>query len=479
MRESAVGPTPVTAGQVTYGSAQGRRVLWATVLGSGLGYLDGTIVNVALPRIGESLHAGLTSLQWIANGYTLALSGLLLLGGSLGDRLGRRRIFVLGVMWFTVASLGCAAAPSAPVLIGLRVLQGVGAALLTPGSLAILQSVFRPSDRARAVGAWSGLGGVATALGPVVGGVLIGIGDWGWRLAFLINLPLAAAVVWMSRRYIPEVRDAGATGRVDVLGTVLAAVGLAGVVYGLTEGPGDGWSGWMVGSVAVGAGLLVAFVLSQRNIRNPLLPLELFRNRQFTGANLATLAVYAALTGTMFLLPLQLQVVTGFSPLAAGTATLPFTGVLLLLSAKAGQLASRIGPRLPMTVGPIVAGAGMALLAVVGAGSSYLAGVLPGVMVFAIGMAITIAPLTATVLAAAPISRAGIASAINNAVARVAGLLAVAVLPGLSGITPAAYSHPAALSAGFSRAVIISGALCAFGGVLAYLTIRNPTRIDR
>ena len=462
---------------LVYGSAQGRGVLWATVLGSGLGYLDGTIVTVALPHIGADLGAGLVALQWTVNGYALALSGLLLLGGSLGDRVGRRRIFVLGTVWFTLASIGCALAPTAGLLIAMRVLQGVGAALLTPGSLAILQSVFRPSDRARAVGAWSGLGGVATALGPLVGGVLIGVAGWGWRLAFAINLPIAAAVVWLARRYLPESRDPQASGRLDVLGTTLAAVGLAGVVYGLTEGPPSGWSPPAVVALAAGAVLLVAFVVSQARVANPLLPLGLFANRQFSGANLSTLLVYAALGGSMFLLPVQLQQVSGFSAVAAGAATLPFTAVLMLFSSRVGAWSTRIGPRLPMTIGPVLAGAGMAMLAWIGADARYLTAVLPGVLVFSVGMTITIAPLTATVLAAAPTRQAGVASAINNDVSRVAGLLAVAVLPGLAGITPAAYADPAALSAGFSRAVIFCGALCAAGGVLAALTIRNePAR---
>lgn len=458
---------------LAYGSAQGRGVLWATVLGSGLGYLDGTIVNVALPHIGTDLGAGLVALQWTVNGYALALSGLLLLGGSLGDRLGRRRIFVLGTIWFTLASIGCALSPSTGVLIAMRILQGVGAALLTPGSLAILQSVFRPSDRARAVGAWSGLGGVATALGPLVGGVLIGVASWGWRLAFAINLPIAAAVVLLARRYLPESRDPQASGRVDVLGTVLAALGLGGVVYGLTEGPPSSWSSAPVVTLAIGVVLLAGFVVSQLRVANPLLPMGLFASRQFTGANLATLVVYAALGGSMFLLPLQLQQVTGFSAVAAGAATLPFTAILMLFSSRVGAWSARIGPRLPMTIGPVLAGAGMAMLAWIGAGSGYVTAVLPGVLVFSIGMTITIAPLTATVLAAAPTRQAGVASAINNDVSRVAGLLAVAVLPALSGITPAAYADPAAFSTGFSRAVIICGILAAAGGLISWLTIRT------
>ena len=448
-------------------------MLLATVLGSGLAQLDGTVVNVALPRIGKDLHAGLTSLQWTLNAYTLTLSGLLLLGGSLGDRLGRRRIFVLGVVWFTVASVLCGAAPTAGLLVAMRALQGVGAALLTPGSLAILQAVFRREDRATAVGAWSGLGGVATAIGPVVGGVLVGVAPWGWRLVFLINIPLAAVVVVTAQRFIPETRDAEATGRLDVVGAVLACAGLATLVLGLTEGPAQGWPPYTIASIAVGAVVLTGFVLFERRHPDPLLPLSLFAVRQFTAANLVTFAVYAALSGGLFLLPVQLQVVCGFSPVEAGSALLPLTLVMLLLSARGGRLAQRIGPRWPMTVGPIVAGCGIALFSRVDADSTYLGGVLPAVLVFALGMSLTVAPLTSSVLAAAPNHQTGVASAVNNDVARIAGLLAVAVLPALAGITPAAYADPVLLSAGFHRAVLIAGTLCALGGVLAFFTISD------
>ena len=439
----------VTHPDLAYRSAQGRLVLLATILGSGLAQLDGSVVNVALPRIGENLGAGLTGLQWTINAYTLTLSGLLLLGGSLGDRLGRRRIFLVGVVWFSLASAGCALAPTSGVLIAMRALQGVGAALLTPGSLAILEAVFRRQDRAPAIGAWTGLGGVATAIGPVLGGVLVGLAPWGWRLVFLINLPLAVVVVIVTRAAVPETRDEDATGTLDVPGALLAAVGLAGVV------------------------LLVAFLVNERVRPNPMMPLDLFRSRQFAAANLVTFVVYGSLSGALFLLPVQLQIVSGFSPVEAGSALLPITVVMLLLSARMGRLATRIGPRWPMTVGPIVAAIGMALLTRLGPGSTYVGDVLPAVLVFALGLSITVAPLTATVLAAAPEHQVGVASAVNNDVARTAGLLAVAVLPALAGITPAVYADPTALSSGFHRAVLISAALCAAGGVLAALTIRN------
>ncbi len=458
---------------LAFGSARGRWVLLTTVLGSGMAQLDGTVVNVALPRIGKDLHAGLTSLQWTLNAYTLTLSGLLLLGGSLGDRLGRRRIFVFGVGWFAVASAGCALSPTAGVLIGMRGLQGVGAALLTPGSLAILEAVFRKQDRAAAVGAWSGLGGVATAIGPVLGGVLVGLAPWGWRLVFLINLPLAVVVIVVANRAVPESRDEQATGRLDVPGAVYAALGLGALIYALTEGPAQGWPVSLLISAGAGVLLLLGFLLNEHRRPDPMMPLSLFSSRQFSAANLVTFVVYAALSGSLFLLPVQLQLVSGFSPVAAGSSMLPVTVVMLLLSARMGRLAQRIGPRWPMTVGPVVAGSGLALLSRLNAESSYLSGVLPAVLIFALGLSATVAPLTATVLAAAPERQVGVASAVNNDVARTAGLLAVAVLPALAGITPAAYADPAALSHGFQHAVLIAAVLCAAGGVLSFLTIRN------
>jgi EmrB/QacA subfamily drug resistance transporter len=460
-------------------STQGRGVLAATILGSGMASLDATVVNVALPRIGSDLDAGLTALQWTINAYTLTLAGLLLLGGSLGDRLGRRRIFVLGVLWFTVASAGCTVAPTSGVLIAMRGFQGVGAALLTPGSLAILEAVFRRADRAAAVGAWSGLGGVATAVGPVLGGVLVGLAPWGWRLVFLINVPIAVAVVWLAQRYVPETRDEQADGRLDVPGVALAALGLAAVVYALTEGPRQEWTPALVTSLGVGVALLVAFVVVEARSSNPMMPLSLFRSRNFSGANLVTLVVYAALSGAMFLIPVQLQRVSGFSPVAAGSALLPVTVVMLLLSARMGRLAEQIGPRWPMTVGPIVAGAGLAMLVRVDAGASYLTDLLPAVLVFGLGLSVTVAPLTATVLAAAPVQQVGMASAVNNDVARAAGLLAVAVLPGLAGISQHAYDNPHLLSTGFHHAVLISAALCTLGGLLSAVLIESGARSTR
>lgn len=463
---------------IAFKSTQGRWVVLATVLGSGMAQLDGTVVNVALPRIGDDLDAGLTSLQWTLNAYTLTLAGLLLLGGSLGDRLGRRRIFIVGTVWFAIASAGCALAPTAELLIATRALQGIGAALLTPGSLAILEAVFRPTDRAEAVGAWSGLGGVASAIGPVLGGVLVGVAPWGWRLAFLINLPLAVAVVLVAARHVPETSDEQAGGRLDVTGAASAAVGLALVIYALTEGPADGWNAATVTALGAGLVVLAGFLVNEARVRDPMMPLSLFTNRQFTGANLVTLVVYAALSGALFLVPVALQRVAGFAPVEAGSALLPITVVMLVLSARMGRLAQRIGPRRPMTIGPIIAGAGMALYTRIDSHTSYLTDVLPAVLVFAFGLSLTVAPLTATVLAAAPEHQVGVASAVNNSVARAAGLLAVAVLPGAAGISQAAYADPSVLAGGVHRAVLIAAVVCALGGVLSWFVIDDEV-LDR
>lgn len=476
MAEQPIRTAPDDDGPLVYGTPRARAVLIATVLGSGLAQLDGTVVSVALPRIGENLGAGLTGLQWTVNAYTLVLSGLLLLGGSLGDRLGRRRVYILGVVWFTLASAGCSLAPDAGTLIAMRALQGAGAALLTPGSLAILQASFRPQDRSTAVGAWSGLGGVATAIGPLVGGLLVGVAPWGWRLVFLINVPLAAVVIVLARRYIPESRDPEATGRLDYPGAVLACLGLAGVVYGLTEGPATGWATTATVALIAGLVLLAVFLVVEARSASPLLPLGLFRSPVFAATNGVTLVLYAALSGMLFLLPVQLQVVAGFSPVAAGVATLPITVVMLLLSARMGRLAQRIGPRLPMTVGPLLAGGAMLWLSRIDADATYLGSVLVPMVLFGLGLSFTVAPLTSTVLAAAPEHQVGVASAINNDVARVAGLLAVAVLPGLAGLGPAASTDPALFSAGYGRAVLIAGGLCALGGVLALLTVPGRGR---
>jgi len=462
---------PQAALGVRYRSSAGRWVLLVTVLGSGLVALDATVVNVALPVIGQGFGAGLTSLQWIVNAYSLTLAGLLLLGGSLGDRYGRRRLFVVGILWFAVASLMCAIAPNAASLIVARALQGIGAALLTPGSLAIIETTFHPEDRAAAIGAWSGLGGVMIAIGPIFGGYLTTA--MSWRLIFFINLPFAALAAWAAMRHLPESRHETAPARLDYVGASLAALGLGGVVFALTAGPVDGWDAPTVLVSGVGGIIaLVSFILVESSSRHPLLPLEIFRSRRFTAANTITFLIYGALGGALFLLPIELQRVVGLCALESGSALIPMTILMLLLSPLAGRLAQRTGPRLPMTVGPFVAAVGLALLVRVGPGGYWLT-IFPAVVVFGLGLSITVAPLTATVLAAAGPEHAGIASAINNDVARTAGLMAVATLPLVAGITGRTALDPQILSAGFRIAMWIAATLVAAGGMLSGLTIRD------
>lgn len=462
---------------MTFGSAAGRWVLAVAVLGSGLAFLDGTVVNVALPEIGRDLGASTSALQWILNGYLLSLAALILLGGSLGDRFGRRRVFVIGVGLFTAASLLCSIAPSAELLVAARIVQGVGGALLTPGSLAMIEASFRPADRARAVGAWSGLTGVAAAVGPLLGGYLVDAVSW--RAIFLINLPLGIFVMVMAGRHVPETRDPTATGRLDFPAATLAALGLAGTTFALIEGPAEGLSPVILLAALGGIAALVAFVVVERRSANPMMPLDIFASRQFSAANLVTFAVYLALGGVFFLLVAFLQISLGYSAVAAGSASLPVTVLLLLLSARSGALAQRIGPRIPLTVGPLVIAAGLLLMTRIDPGESYVAAVLPAVIVFGLGLALVVAPVTSTVLAAADERHAGIASGISNAVSRVAGLLAVAVLPLIAGLTGDAFYDPDAMTEGFRTAMVVCASLAAFGGVFAFLTIRADVLVDR
>jgi MFS family permease len=411
----------MNAGEVRYHTATGRWVLLATVLGSGLVTLDATVVNVALPAIGTDLDADFASLQWTVNAYTLTQAGLLLLGGALGDRHGHRRVFVLGVLWFAVASVLCGAAPNASWLIAARALQGVGAALLTPASLAIIEATIRPDDRSAAIGAWSGLGGVMTAIGPLVGGYLTAAVTW--RLIFLINLPFTGLAVWAAVRHVPGSRE------------------------------------------------------THRAARHPVLPLALFRSRQFTGANIVTFVIYGALGGTLFLLPIQLQRVVGLPALESGMALIPMTVLMLILSPSAGRLAYRVGPRPPMVVGPLIAAVGLALLVRVTPGGSYVATTLPAVVVFGLGLSITVAPLTWTILSAAGPEHAGVAAAINTAVARAAAAIAVATLPLAAGIAGRAALEPDVFADGFPRAMWLAATLAASGGVLSYATIRSEPAV--
>jgi EmrB/QacA subfamily drug resistance transporter len=454
---------------VAWGTPTARGVVAAATLGSGMTLLDGTVVNVALRTMGDDLGASLEQLQWIVNGYFLSLASLILLGGSLGDRLGRRRVFVIGTVWFALASLLCGLAPTAEVLIVARVLQGIGGALLTPGSLAMIQGAFRPEDRSRAIGAWSGLGGIAAALGPLVGGLLVDHASWRW--IFLINLPLAAVTVWLARTWVPETRDTREQGRFDVSGAALASLSLAGITWALTDA-GGGATWWAAG---VGVLAAVGFVAVERRTKAPMVPLGLFADRTFSAANAMTLLVYAALGAILFFLVLQLQTVGGYNALQAGLATLPITACMLLLAARGGALAERIGPRIPMTFGPVVMAAGTLLLLSVGPDVVWWRDVAPGLTVFGLGLALLVAPLTASVLAAAPDEVTGTASGINNAVARAGSLLAVAALPTAVGLSGGDYRDPVVFDASYGEAMIACAVLLVLGGVISWFAI--PDRI--
>lgn len=464
-----------------YASARGRWALAAVILGSGAAFLESSVVTVALPAIGRDLDLDLGGLQWVMNAYLLALSALIITGGSLGDIFGRRVVFVAGLVGFAATSLLCAVAPSGEVLIGARVLQGVAAALLVPASLAIVEASFAEEDRGAAIGAWAGWSGVSSLVGPFVGGWLVDAASWRWVFAIVVAAALAAA--WLGARHLPESRaPRTAAARPDWTGSALVSFGLAALTYALVEAGGGGLGDPAVAAVgAVGCMLLIAFLLFERRARDPMLPLEIFRSQQFSGANAATVANYLAIGAAFFFLSLQLQNVLGYSALAAGAASFPATLIMLALSPQAGKLGQRIGPRVPMTVGPLVLAAGMLMLAGVERGDGYVGAVLPGVVVFGIGMTIFVAPLTATVLGALPDERAGIASAVNNAAARLAQLLAGAALPAAAGLSATTAVAPGAFSDGYRTAMLIAAAIAALGGLISWATIRGrePRRAPR
>lgn len=474
-----------------------RAILAATILGSSMAFIDGTVVTVALPAIQHALAADTAGAQWIVNAYLLCLGAFVLVGGALGDRIGRRRVFLTGITLFTLASIGCGLAPGAAVLIGARALQGLGAALLTPTSLAILGASFGDQERGRAIGTWAGLGALTTAVGPVLGGWLVDAVSW--RAIFLINVPIALAAVVFTITCVPESRDDEPRG-IDWLGAALVATGLAAMIWALIALPDRGLSDWAVtAALLAGAALLAVFLAVEARRKDAMMPLGLYRSPAFSGANLLTLLLYFALSGTLFFLPFALIRLGGFSATAAGAALLPLAVIMGLGSGTAGRLADRRGPRLSLIAGPIVAGGGLLLLAFAGP-ASYWSGVLPALAVLALGMTITVAPLTATVMGAVERRHAGLASGINNAVARVAGLLAVAALGALlfvrfaamfqGGDAAAANQALDAIMSGSGdpmagadsafaqayRAVILTCAACAFAaGVTAALTIpRRP-----
>jgi EmrB/QacA subfamily drug resistance transporter len=432
--------------------------LLATILGSGIVFLDGTVVSLALPAIDRDLGAHFSDLQWIANGYLLSLSALLLLGGSLGDIFGRKKIYLLGLGGFGVFSLLCGLAPSTDLLIASRFLQGIFGALLVPGSLAIINTNFAADERGKAIGQWSAWAAAFTAIGPLLGGYLIDAASWRW--IFLVNIPLILACMFLVVKYVEE-SQAETYRKLDITGAVLAALSLAGVTYGLIQGPVEGWHTNSVTALIAGFIFAAAFIWNERTSRDPMVPLTLFKSRNFAGANLMTFTMYGALSGFLFAIVIYLQTKMGYSAIKAGMSMLPVTILLLLLSSKAGNLATKYGPRFFMTSGPIIAGVGILLLFNLKPGGSYLTYLLPCVTLFGVGMALMVAPLTMTVMASVHKSNSGIASAINNTVTRVGGLLVVAVL-GLLGVDCV-----------FRFSMALCGVLAILSGAVALVTIKD------
>jgi EmrB/QacA subfamily drug resistance transporter len=454
-----------------------RLTLVAAILGTGVATLDGTIVNVALPAIERDLGGGLVGQQWVSNAYLLALASLILIGGSLGDIYGERRVFALGVAGFGLFSVVCAVAPTIEVLIAARALQGVASALLTPSSLAIIVAAFSQQERGAAIGAWTAWGAIAGVVGPLAGGSIVDQVSWRW--IFALNVPLVIVTLMLIFAAVPQTRRVEGR-RVDVVGAALCTLGLAGIVFALIEQPHFGWTSPAI--VVPGAAGIVAFtsfLVYERHTEEPMLKLELFARRNFAVGNLETLTMYAGLAILFFFLVIFLQQVAGYTALRSGLATLPVTVVMFAVSRRFGALADRYGPRLFMGAGPLIAAAGILLLLRTGINTSYATDVLPAILVFSLGLSMTVAPLTAAVLADADETDAGIASGINNAVARVAGLVGVSVigvvvasrLPGDT-FAPNAQSVRA-----FHEAVMICAALVAAGGVAGVVGIVNPRRI--
>jgi EmrB/QacA subfamily drug resistance transporter len=484
-----------------------RLTLVATILGSAIVFIDSTVVNVALPALRDDLDASLAQQQWIVEAYLLMLGSLVLVGGSLGDLYGRRMIFSLGVGGFGLTSLLCAIAPSAEFLIGARALQGIAGALLVPTSLAIITDVFEGHERSKAIGTWTGWTSAAIAVGPLIGGFLVD--SVSWRLVFAINIPLVLVCLWLTKRAVPPCHS-GPKRTVDIVGGSLCALGLAGPVFALIQAPSVGWtSAQVIGGLVAGAVFLTAFVLWESRHPDPMLPLEVFQARDFTVANIATVGIYAGLGAASFFIAIFLQQVGGYTALAAGFALVPVTLIMVTLSSRAGALAEKIGPRPLMAGGPFVAAAGFLLWLRVGEDPDYLTDVLPCVVLFGLGLAATVTPLTATVLAGAEHRHAGIASGVNNAIARVAGLLAIAVvgavvagiysadlsngkqippdvlaqaerrpfvLPSNIDASSKSYDHASEQSSvkAFHWGMAVSAAMVAAGGVVALVGLRDP-----
>jgi EmrB/QacA subfamily drug resistance transporter len=461
------------------GDRRARWILAGTIVGSGAVFLEGTVTNVALPAIARDLGLGIAGLQWVMNGYLLTLSALMLLGGAIGDRYSRQRVFAAGLVAFAIASLGCALSPGIVILVVARVVQGIAGALVVPNSLALLETTFEGEARGAAIGQWAAWSSVSTALGPLVGGWLVDATSW--RFVFVVVAPIALiAAAIVSHAATGPHRDGRTSSPIDYRGAALATLGLAGVVGGLTEGPDVGFTKPIVlAALVAGAALLVAFVVVEGRTANALLPLDVFRSRLFVGVNATTLLVYAALSGLIFLLMLELQSALGYSALAAGASLLPVNLLLLGISPLAGRVAHRIGPRIPMAGGALIVAAGTLLFVRVRPGASYATTVLPAAIVFGVGLAWFVAPLTSVALGALGEERAGLASGVNNAVARLAGLLATVVIPLAAGLGGTHDLRGATLSAGFARAMMISSALCVCGAVVAALTVGRSARTAR
>jgi EmrB/QacA subfamily drug resistance transporter len=450
-------------------SSAGRRMLAASIVGSGAVFLEGTVVNVALPAMARDFHLGLEGVQWVINAYLLALGALTLLGGALGDRYGRRRLFTAGAFAFSAATVGCALAPSMPVLLVLRFLQGLAGAMLVPNSLAMLEASFSEEERSTAIGRWAGWSSVSTAIGPFLGGWLVDVGSWRW--VFAVIAPVALAAAWLALGSgMP--REEHSNRHVDYVGAALIVLGLGMLTAGLIDGPRAGFGEpLIIGLLVTGAVLLAVFALVEHRSKSPLVPPALFQSRAFTGVNVATVLMYAALNGLVLLLVLQLQGNLGYSALESGAALLPANALMLVLAPRAGRFAHRHGARWPMVVGALVAAVGMLLFSRVAPGVSYVRTILPAVVVFGLGLSALVAPLTAAVLAAAPSEDAGAASGVNNAAARLAGLLAAAALPAAAGLGGLERLSGLRLTQGYARAMWICAGLAVLASVVVWLTV--------
>jgi EmrB/QacA subfamily drug resistance transporter len=462
-------------GLLRYRSARGRWVVAAMILGSSVAGIDSTVVVVALPAIGRNLDASFQALQWTVTSYTLTLASLILLAGSLSDRWGRRRVFLAGLGWFTLASVLCAAAPSIGWLIAARAVQGIGGALMTPASLAIIEASFQAGDRIRAIGTWAGFSGVSAAIAPFLGGWLLEAGSW--RAIFLINVPVAAVTAWTTRRHVPESRDTSLPRGADWRGALAGVTALAAITYAIIALPAAGvTSPQFAGAVVLALVSSAAFAVTERRARHPMLPPAIFAPAQFRAANGVTFVVNGALGGFAFVFIPALEIVGGYSPVLAGSALVPVTAVTLLLSGSSGRLAQRIGPRPQTVAGCLACAAASVLAGRIGAQAGYWTAVFPVAVLFGLGLASLLPPLTATAMNSAPDSQAGLASGVNNAVARVAGLLWIAALPPITGLTGAAYTHPAQFRSSFTDISWICAAAFTSAAVLAAAFITRPSR---